>query len=81
MLRFEKLKKGRKDSKVVKFIDQFIETNYDKVEVFNEDDYPTDEQMIAALRFATKSYYEDKIKISTVKGRVYMVRTDKGLQK
>lgn len=80
-MRFEKLKKGRKDSKVMKFIEEFVETNYDKVEVFNEDDYPSDNQMIAALRFAAKSYFNDKVKITTVKSRVFMVRTDKGLQK
>lgn len=80
-MRFEKLKRGRKDSKVTKFIEEFVETNYDKVEVFNEEDYPSDNQMIAALRFAAKSYYEDKVKITTNSGRIFMVRTDKGLQK
>lgn len=80
-MRFEKLKKGRKDSKVTKFIEEFVETNYDKVEVFNEEDYPSNSQMIAALRFAAKSYFDDKVKITTLKNRVFMIRTDKGLQK
>lgn len=77
-MRFEKLKRGRKDSKVTKFIDEFIETNYDRVEVFNEDDYETDEKMVAALRFAAKNYYKDQINISKTNGRIFMFRIDKG---
>lgn len=80
-MRFEKLKRGRKDSKVTKFIDDFVETNYDRVEVFNEEDFETDGKMIAALRFAAKSYYEDKVKITTNNGRIFMSRIDKGLQR
>lgn len=80
-MRFEKLKKGRKDSKVTKFIDEFIETNYDRAEIFNEEDYETDDQMVAALRFAIKSYYKDKINISKTGGRIFMFRIDKGAHK
>lgn len=76
-MRFEKLKRGRKDSKVTKFIDEFIDTNYDRVEVFNEDDYETDEKMVAALRFAAKNYYKDQINISKTNGRIFMFRIDK----
>lgn len=76
-MRFEKLKRGRKDSKVTKFIDEFIDTNYDRVEVFNEEDYETDEKMVAALRFAAKNYYKDQINISKTNGRIFMFRIDK----
>lgn len=80
-MKFEKLKRGRKDSKVTKFIDEFIDTNYDRVEVFNEDDYPTDDQMVAALRFAIKNYYKDQVNISKTNNRIFMYRIDKGAQK
>lgn len=77
-MRFEKLKRGRKDSKVTKFIDKFIESNYDRVEVFNEEDYENDDKMVAALRFAAKNYYKDKINISKTNDRIFMYRIDKG---
>lgn len=80
-MKFEKLKRGRKDSKVTKFIDEFIDTNYDRVEVFNEEDYETDDKMVAALRFAIKSYYQDQVNISRTNGRIFMFRIDKGAQK
>jgi hypothetical protein len=79
-MKFEKLKKGRKDSKVIKFIDEFIKTNYDRVEVFNEEDYETDDQMVAALRFAVKNYYKDQVNISKTNNRIFMFRIDKGAQ-
>lgn len=79
-MRFEKLKKGKKDSRVTKFIDKFINTNYDKVEIFNEEDYETDDQMVAALRFAVKNYYKDQVNISKTNGRIFMFRTDKSAQ-
>ena len=77
-MKFEKLKRGRRDNKVTKFIDEFINTNYDRVEVFNEEDYETDDQMVAALRFAIKNYYKDQINISKTNGRIFMFRIDKG---
>lgn len=75
-MRFEKVS----NSKLAKFIEEFIDTNYDKVQVFNEDDYDTDAKMVAALRFAAKNHFKDKINISHTNGRVYMIRIDKGHQ-
>lgn len=71
-MRFEQVKKGRKDSKVQKLLDQFLESKYDKVEVFNEDDYESNAQMVAAIRFAINSYYKDQLQISKTKDRVFL---------
>ena len=71
-MRFEKLKRGRKDNKVQKLIDQFLQTGYDKVEVFNEDDYEDDAKMVAAIRWVVKNDYKDKVEISHTKGRIFM---------
>ena len=71
-MRFEQVKKGRKDSKVQKLIDQFLASKHDKVEVFNEDDYESNAQMAAAIRFAIKSYYDGQLQVSRTNNRVFL---------
>lgn len=71
-LRFEKVKEVVKDSKVNKLIDDFIKTNYDRVEVINEDDYVDNKRMVAAMRWVIKNDYPDKVKVSHIKDRVFL---------
>ena len=75
-MRFEKVKEVRKDDKVHKLIDDFIKTNYDRVEVINEDDYKNDNAMVSALRWVIKNDYADKVKASKIKERVYLSKID-----
>ena len=71
-MRFEQVKKGRKDNKIQKLINQFLETKYDKVEVFNEEDYESDAQMVAAMRFIINRDYKDIVKVSKTNDRVFL---------
>lgn len=71
-MRFEQIKKGRKDNKIQKLINQFLETKYDKVEVFNEEDYESDAQMVAAMRFIINRDYKDIVKVSKTNDRVFL---------
>lgn len=75
-MRFERVREEKKDSKVHKLIDDFIKTNYDRVEVINEDDYKDNNAMIAAFRWVVKNDYSDKVKASKIKGRVYLSKVD-----
>jgi len=75
-MRLEKVKEIRKDDKVHKLIDEFIKTNYDRVEVINEDDYRDNNAMIAALRWVIKNDYDAKVKASKIKDRVYLSKID-----
>ena len=75
-MRFEKVKEIKKDDKVHKLIDDFIRTNYDRVEVINEDDYKTDSAMVSALRWVIKNDYADKVKASKIRERVYLSKVD-----
>ena len=75
-MRFEKVKELKKDSKVNKLIEDFIKTNYDRVEVINEDDYKNDTAMVAALRWVIKNDYADKVQASKVKEKVYLSKID-----
>lgn len=69
-MRFEQIKKARKDNKVHKLIDDFLATRYDAVEVINENDYESNAAMTAAIRFAIKTYYDDKLIVSRKGDRV-----------
>ena len=69
-MRFEEIKKPRRDNKVHKLIDDFLSTRYDAVEVINEDDYESNAAMTAAIRFAIKTYYEDRLTVSRKGDRV-----------
>lgn len=71
-MRFEKVKEIQKDSKVHKLIDDFIKTNYDRVEVINENDYADNKRMVAAIRWVIKNDYPDKVKVAHIKERVYL---------
>ena len=71
-MRIERVRETKKDSKIHKLIDEFIKTNYDRVEVINEDDYKDNVAMTAALRWVIKSDYADKVKVSKIKERVYL---------
>jgi hypothetical protein len=71
-MRIEEIKKGRKDTKVIKLIDEFIRTGYDKVEVLNEDDYPTNKEMASAIRGVITYKYKDKVKVIRNKERVFL---------
>lgn len=71
-MRFEKIREIRKDDKVHKLIDEFIKTNYDRVEIINEDDYKDNQAMVSALRWVIKNDYADKVKASKIQGRVYL---------
>lgn len=75
-MRFEKVKEIQKDSKVHKLIDDFIKTNYDRVEVINEEDYANNKRMTAAIRWVIKNDYPDKVKVSNIKDRVYLSKAD-----
>ena len=76
MMRFERVKEEKRDSKVNKLIDDFIKTNYDRVEVINENDYKDNHAMVSALRWVIKNEYLDKVKASKIKGRVYLSKID-----
>lgn len=73
-MRFEQVKKGRKDNKVQKLIEQFLVSKYDKVEVFNEDDYESNAQMTAAIRFAIRSYYNGQLQVTRTNNRVFLTK-------
>lgn len=75
-MRFERVKEVVKDSKVHKLIDEFIKTNYDRVQVINEEDYADDKRMVAAMRWVIKNDYADKVKVSYIKHRVYLSKKD-----
>ena len=75
-MRFERIKEVVKDSKVHKLIDDFIKTNYDRVQVINEEDYADDKRMVAAIRWVIKNNYPDKVKVSHIKNRVYLSKID-----
>lgn len=72
IIRLKKIREIRKDDKVHKLIEDFIKTNYDRVEVINEEDYKDNQAMISAIRWALKNDYSDKVKASKIKGRVYL---------
>jgi hypothetical protein len=71
-MRFELVKKGRKDNKVQKLLDQFLASKFEKVEVFNEGDYESNAQMTASIRFAIKSYYDGQLRISRTNDRIFL---------
>lgn len=75
-MRFEKVKEVKKDDKIHKLIDEFIKTNYDRVEVINEEDYKDNTAMTAALRWVIKNDYEKIVKVSKIKDRVYLSKID-----
>jgi hypothetical protein len=75
-MRFEKIKEPKKDDKVHKLIDDFIKTNYDRVEVINEDDYRNNNAMISALRWVIKNDYPNTVKASKIRERVYLSKID-----
>lgn len=71
-MRFEKVREEKKDNKINKLIDDFIKTNYDRVEIINEEDYKDNHAMVSALRWVIKNDYADKVKASKIKERVYL---------
>lgn len=75
-MRIERVQETKKDSKVHKLINEFIKTNYDRVEVINEDDYKDNAAMTAALRWVIKNDYSDKVKVSKIKERVYLSKVN-----
>lgn len=75
-MRFERIKEVPKDSKIHKLIDEFIKTNYDRVEIINENDYADNKRMTAAIRWVIKNDYPDKVKVSHIKDRVYLSKKD-----
>lgn len=76
-MRFEQVKRGRKDNKAIKLVNEFYETRYDRVEVHNEEDYETNAQMAAALRFVINSYYKDKLQVQRKNDRVFLSKIKK----
>lgn len=75
-MRFEQIKKHKRDSKVHKLIDQFLATKYDAVEVINEEDYESDAAMTAAIRFAIRSYYNGQLIVTRTNNRVFLTKTE-----
>ena len=73
-MRFEQVKRGRKDNKAKKLIDEFMTTRYDRVEVHNEDDYESNAQMAAALRFVASNYYADSLQVQRKNDRVFLTK-------
>lgn len=80
-MRFEKVRDIKKDNKVCKLIDDFIKTNYDRVEIINEDDYESNDKMVAAIRWVIKNNYSDKVKASKIRERVYLSKIDYEIKK
>lgn len=76
MMRFVKVREVKKDGKIHKLIDEFIKTNYDRVEVINEEDFKDNNAMVSALRWVIKNHYSDKVKASKIKERVYLSKLD-----
>lgn len=76
-MRFEQVKRGRKDNKAKKLVDEFMGTRYDRVEVHNEEDYETNAQMAASLRFVVQSYYDGKLQVSRKNDRVFLTKIRK----
>jgi len=75
-MRFERIKEVKKDSKIHILIDEFIKTNYDRVEIINEDDYKDNQAMISAMRWVIKNDYADKVKASKIREKVYLSKVD-----
>lgn len=75
-MRMERVREIKKDDKVHKLIDDFIKTNYDRVEIINEEDYKDNVAMTAALRWVIKNDYADKVKVSKIKERVYLSKLE-----
>jgi len=75
-MRFERVKEEKKDSKINKLIEDFIKTNYDRVEVINEEDYKDNQAMISALRWVIKNDYAEKVRASKIRDRVYLSKID-----
>ena len=73
-MRFEEVKRGRRDNKAYNLVKEFVETRYDRVEVHNEEDYETNAQMAAALRFVVNSYYEGKLQVTRKADRVFLAK-------
>ena len=73
-MRFEQVKRGRKDNKAIKLNEEFLETRYDRVEVHNEDDYESNASMAAALRFVVGNYFPDKLQVNVKSERVYLTK-------
>lgn len=75
-MRFEKVKK---DNKVQRLIDRFLESDYDKVEVFNEDDYINNARMVAAIRFVIKNHYAGIVNVSKTNDRVFLYKVSQSV--
>lgn len=75
-MRIERVREIKKDDKIHKLIDEFVKTNYDRVEVINEEDYKDNNAMTAALRWVVKNDYSNTVKVSKIKGRVYLSKID-----
>lgn len=75
-MRIERVREVKKDDKIHKLIDEFIKTNYDRVEVINEEDYKDNNAMVAALRWVIKNDYSNTVKASKIKDRVYLSKID-----
>lgn len=80
-MRFEKVRDIKKENKVCKLIDDFIKTNYDRVEIINEDDYENNDKMTAALRWVIKNNYSNKVKASKIRNRVYLSKINYEIKK
>lgn len=75
-MRFEPVKRGRKDNKAHSLVEQFLQSKYQKVEVFNEGDYESNAQMTAAIRFVINSYYIGQLHISRKGDRVFLSKEE-----
>ena len=75
-MRFERIKDAKKDDKVHKLIEDFMKTNYDRVEIINEDDYKNNNAMVSALRWVIKNDYPNTVKASKIRERVYLSKID-----
>lgn len=82
-MRFEQVKRGRKDNKVYDLINQFLKSKFDEVEVFNENDYESNARMVAAMRFTIKNHFDGMANVSKIKDRVYLykIKENKSEQK
>lgn len=74
-MRFEPVKKEKKENKIQKLINQFLQSKHEKVEVFNEDDYESNNKMISAMRFVIKNHYNGVVNVSKINDHVYLYKT------
>lgn len=76
-MRFEEVKQEQKEGKIQKMIRQFQNSKFEKVEVINEGDYENNARMVAAIRWVVRTQFDNQVKVSKIKDRVYLSKIKK----